>query len=191
MAVRRSAPSSSVPQTPQIQVPRWDKDPVSSLRIHSVILDVAGRDVEIPAMSAADWLTVLMQPDLTLNELLDVVPDVETIMGEVELGIDEWSDVCLEMISTVSARPWWITMKLVGIAVNSWDNLGAAMLRRVDAEKVSLAAWLTIFLIVVIEALDPKDVTMTLARIEAPPPNVEREPEQTEMSVSDWLALGR
>lgn len=172
-------------------MPQWDTDPIWSLRIWPVTVNVAGQDLEVPAMSAADWLTVLMQPDLTLDDLLDLIPGVDQVVAEADLGADEWTEVCLDMITTVSARSWWITMRLIGVAASSWDSLGAAMLRRVDAEKVSLAAWLTVLTATLIDLMDPKDVTMALARIEAPPPQVAKKPDLPEMTQDQWLAFGR
>ena len=142
-------------------------------------------------MPAADWLAVLMQPKLTLDDLLDVIPGVEKIMAETNLDVEGWTEVCFNMIETVSARSWWITMRLIYIAVNSWDTLGSLMLRRVDAEKVSLAAWLTVLTAALVECLDPKDATMALTRIEAPPPEAREQVEIPEMTADQWLAFGR
>lgn len=142
-------------------------------------------------MSAADWLAVLMQPELSLDDLLDVIPGADEVMAQVNLDADGWTQVCLDMIETVSSRSWWITMRLIYITMNSWDALGSLMLRRVDAEKVSLAAWLTVLTAALVEVLDPKDAMMALARIEAPPPEARDEVEVPEMSANQWLAMGR
>lgn len=180
---------SSAP--PPVQAPRWDKDPAASLGIFPVVLNVAGEDVEVPAMPAADWLSVLMRSDLVLDDLLDLIPNVEQVMARTNLDVEGWTEVCLDMVTVASARSWWIALRLIHVAVNSWDALGGTMVRYVKAEEVSLAAWLTLFTSTLINAMDPKDVTMALARIEAPPPEARREPEIPEMTASQWLALGR
>lgn len=141
-------------------------------------------------MPAADWLAVLMATDLDLLDLLDFIPNWDE-MGE-DLGVEDWSELALEIVTTVSARKWWITLRLIGIARSSWDKLGPDMITQVDAEKVSLSAWLGVFTVTLLQHVDKDNLTMLISQIELPPEG-ERETamEEMEMSAGAFMALAR
>ena len=105
-------------------------------------------------------------------------------------GLEELYETCLEVISTASGRPWWVTMRLIGVARESWHILSGEMLK-VDATRMSLSGWLDVLLLVIISSMDPKDTTMFSMRLEAPPPEVETKPEEMEMSANSFLNMGR
>ena len=188
MAVPRASGYNSAPTG--FQVPRWDRDPVWSLKPWPVSITVGPVDVEIPAMSAADWLEIFMTRDFDLYDVLELVS--YDVLVNADLSYEAMGVLAKEIISTVSARHWWIALRLIAVAESSWDVVGAQLIYRgIDATRMSLAAWLTVTLYTMLQQLDPKDVTMFVSRIEAPPPDeMAAQVEELEMSADAFLSLG-
>ena len=199
MAGRRSTPSSSPDTTDsgRITVPSLNLDPIQSMRPWPVVVTCCGRDVVIPALAAVDWLTILMGEEPQLDDIFPgLLSDAEADWVEEQivagnLGLEEFQELIFDVIETVSARKWWVTLRLIELARRSWDAIGSELiLRGVDAATLSLSAWLDVLLITVLKNSDPKDVTMLTLQLEAPPPEQEAEPEDPEMSRSAFMALG-
>jgi len=193
---RLSAPSGSSlssADSARIVIPSLNKDPVWSLRPWPVTVTFAGKDFEIPALFAADWLAYLLQPVPDLDGLInDLLPGAEDLLYDLELDPDQLYEICLELIGMVSARPWWVVFRQITVAAHSWHILGAEMaLAHIDATKVSLALWLDTLLVLTIRAMDPKDVTMFVMKLEAVPADVPGTPpvEEMEMSRDSFLSL--
>lgn len=194
---QRSAPSSSpTADSGRITVPSLNLDPIQSMRPWPVVVTCCGRDVEIPALPAVDWLVILMSPEPNLDDLfpgLLSTEDADWVEERIvagNLGLVEFQGLIFNIIETVSARKWWVALRLIDVARRSWDVIGSEMLLRgVDAAVVSLSAWLDVLLITVLKNTDPKDVAMFNLRLEAAPEQ-EAEPEDLEMSRSAFMALG-
>jgi hypothetical protein len=191
VAAHPSAPDTS---SSRVSVPKLNKDPIQSLQPLSVELTIAGQEFDIPAQSAAEWLTVLMVEDLDLADILPgMVEDpvaVEDLILDGKLGLDELEEAILGILEVVSARPWWVALRLVEMARTSWDVLGAELLLRgVDATKVSLAAWLDMALLVALRSMDPKDIQMFTSKLESPPPSAKVEEADMEISASQFMTM--
>jgi hypothetical protein len=182
----------------RITVPKLNRDPIQSLCPFPVEVDVAGLHLLVPAMPASEWLSVLMSEDLDLS---DVFPgllngaDTDALEDKIlegHLDIGDLEETILGIIETVSARHWWVTLRLIETARTSWDVLGGELgLRGVDPTHVSLSHWLDILLLVTIRSMDPKDVQMFSLRLEAPPPEVQVDEAEMEMSESSFMAMAR
>ncbi len=186
----------SAPSQPQVTVPKLNRDPVQSLAPYSVVVSVAGCEMEIPPLPAADWLAVLMAETPTLDDVFPGLLDeedqntVEEMIIQGDLDIDEYRQVLLDVIETVSARRWWVALRLIEGARTSWDVLGGTMgLKGIDATQVSLSSWLDVLLLVTINAMEPKDVQMWTMKLEAPPPEEEVAEEDMEMSSAQFMAM--
>ena len=182
----RSAPSSD---NDRVVVPHLNKDPIWSLKPWPATVTVAGLDIEIPALCAADWLAILMQAEPDLDALIaDYMPEAEELLFEGTVSLEELYEVSLELIALVSARPWWVTLRLISVARGSWDVLGGEMsFRHIDATQISLSAWLDVLLLVTLRSMEPKDTTMFTMRLEAPPET--EEAEEPEMSAGAFMAM--
>lgn len=197
MAARRpSVPSSPGTDTGHITVPKLNQDPVQSLQPWPVVIAFHGEELTIPALPAVDWLTVLMSGEFSLDDVFPGLLDeddadwVDEQLALGRVGMDEFRATVLDVIETISARKWWVTLRLVDVARHSWDVIGAELtVRGVDATRVSLSAWLDVVLITVLKNMDAKDTTMFNLRLEAPPEDEEK-PEEMEMDRSSFLALG-
>lgn len=192
MAARQS-PSSADGTVPRIAVPRQTKDPVWSLKSWPITLEIAGQDWEVPAASAADWLGVLMANPVDLDEIIrTMVMDGESLLFDESVG-EELEELCLDVISMVSGRPWWQAMRLISVATENWNVLGGEMLYRgIIPDQLSLSQWLDVLLLVTIRSMDPKDVTMFTLQLENPPAEViDAVVEEPVMSRDQFLSMGR
>ena len=159
-----------------------------------VVLTIQGRDYEVPAAMAADWLLVLMQDPIELDDMVStMVTDGEELLFDEAVGMELY-DACLEVISHVSGRPWWQAMRLIAVATQNWNTVGAEMMYRgFLAQQVSLSAWLDVLLLVILKMIDPKEANMFLLRLEDPPKELDDGAEATEpeMDRNAFLALGQ
>ena len=138
---QRTAVNSQVPQP--APVPELVTDPVWSLRPWPVEIDLGSRVVAIAALPAADWLVHLMaaelDPDAVFPGLLP--PDeeelVEDMLYDGRLGLDQLDRIFLDVVSAVSARPWWVALRLIATTRAHWAVIGADMtLRGVDPARL-------------------------------------------------------
>lgn len=181
----------------RINVPKLNRDPISSLRPFPILVEVGQIEVEIPAMSAAEWLTVLMVEKVEIDDVFpgllgqEDTDRVEDVIIAGELDLVSFRDIILGVIETASARNWWVALRLIEVVRSSWDVIGAQMVSRgVDAVTLSLSAWLDIALLTVLKEMDPKDVTMFTMRLEAPPLEESAEvAEELEMSRGSFMAM--
>lgn len=193
MAARPAAYSNDLPAVPRVIVPRQTTDPIWSLKSWPVVLSIGGRDWEIPAASAADWLSVLMPSPVDLDEIImTMVVNGESLLFDESIG-GELENVMLDVISLVSGRPWWQALRMIAVAVNNWNVLGGEMLYRgIIPDQVSLSQWLDVLLLVTIRSMDPKDVTMFTLQLENPPVEVvDSVAEEMEMSRDQFLSMAR
>jgi hypothetical protein len=186
----------SGPDAGRVNVPKLNRDPVSSLRPYSVTVTIGSDDVEVPALSAADWLSVLMVERVELDDIfpgLLSVEDTDTVEEAIldgSLDIEEFRGLILGVIETASARQWWVALRLVEVARTSWDVIGAEMIfRGVDAESLSLSAWLDVLLLTILRNMEPKDTQMFTMRLETPPPEEKGAAEELEMSQDAFMAM--
>lgn len=194
MAVTRPSPTDTGPS--RITIPRLNKDPIQSLSPYSVVVSVADLDLEIPALPAADWLSVMMVESLNLDDIFPGLLDstdtdlVEEVILSGTLDLDEYEDVIFDIIETVSARSWWVAIRLIETARTSWDSIGAELtLKGIDATHISLSSWLDALMLTIIRSMDPKDVQMWCMKLEVPPAGVEVAGEEMEMAASDFMSM--
>lgn len=186
-------PSSEDTPTPSVRVPKLTRDPLWSLRMWPVTVTVRAIDYTIPAMSAADWLPFLMgkppQPDLIVPVLLPAVDEVYSTDDSMDIEDMYW--LSYDIVSEVTGRPWWITMRLCGCAQHNWEFISAQMLfHGIHADQVSIAAWLDAVLLIILENIKPENAEMFNLQLESPPPDVEDEgAEEPEMSAAQFLSM--
>jgi hypothetical protein len=186
-----------LPSEARITVPKLNRDPVASLRPWPVNVTLGSREWQIPALPAADWLSVLMTDELDPD---DVFPGlltfsdasaVEDLLASGDIKLEEMYDTVRDIIATATARQWWVGLRLILVARDSWNNVGAQLiLQHVDAAQLSLAAWLDTVLLTVLNSMDPKDVAMFTMQLEAPPEGEELAVEDMEMSSDAFLSMG-
>jgi hypothetical protein len=161
-----------------------------------VVVVVAGRELTIPAMCAADWLSVLMNPEMTADDVFPGLLDeeehqfVEEALHSGVLDWEETQELGLEIISQVCGRPWWVALRLITTARGSWDALGGDMGEKVDAATASVAKWLDVFFLMVVRNIDESKRNMFLLKLEIAPEGWGDNPEETvEMSADAFMAM--
>lgn len=174
--------------------PNLNTDPVWSVRPWPAVVRLGGEELEVAAMPAADWLAYLMQPMPDVDGLvLDLLGDGEALLYDEKVTVEELYETVLDLISTVCARPWWVALRQINVARTSWHVLGPKLLERVDFERVSIAAFLDVLLVVTLESMEPKDTAMFVLRLEAPPPEVAKDTvapiDSMEMDRAAFLSL--
>jgi hypothetical protein len=198
VAARRvaSPPSSSAPSGGQVSLPHLVLDPVWSLKQWPVVIDVAGQELTIPAMCAADWLHVLMNPELQADDVFpgllgqDDRAFVEDQLHSSALALDDAQELALEIISQVSGRPWWVSLRLITIARTSWDALGGEMVEKVDASRLPLGGWLDTLFLLIVRTIDDAKRNMFLMKLELAPEGWGPPPEEAvEMSADAFMAM--
>lgn len=189
----------SVPSTvSRITVPNFVKDPVWSLHPWDLSVRVAGRDFTIPAMAAHEWLAILMPDDLDPDDvfpgLVDGDPESvrEYLFQAMMDGIvthETVERVAFDVIEAVSGRPWWIALRLIGLASQNWSVLGVEMLTAVDVAKMSLSGWLDVLFVRMLQQFDESHVAMFLSRLELPPEDHRSDAAEPEMAEDAFMAM--
>lgn len=180
-------------------VPKTNRDPVWSLAPWSVQVPLGTSVLEIRPLPAIDWLQFLLSPTPDLDGMIaSIMPEVEDYVYDNDLRFIELYKISLGILGLVSGRQWWVALRIISVAANSWDILGPKLtISGVDASQISLASWLDLVLYLAIESMDPKKVTMFNLKIEAPPPpnlyGLEPNPDAVEgelvMSEDSFLAM--
>jgi hypothetical protein len=183
--------ASQSPEVAPTPVPKTNRSPVRSLRPTSVFLAVGPREVEVPPYPAVDWLEILMQPNWTADDIfIELLPNGMELILDGSLGPLVTQDLALDLIEEVSARHWWIALRLIEVVSVHWDVIGPdAIFNGVDAEKLSLAAWLDAMLVLLMRRISNEQQPMFVAQLEMPPAGEEIPEEEMEMSASQFLSM--
>lgn len=148
----------------------------------------------VPPYPAADWLAVLMTEFTVWDLIPGMCPDEEHLVTkallENQITVQEFRDVCLQVIATATGRPWWIAVRLSHIAAANWESVGGNLAKNsVDASRISIGQWLDAVLLLCLEGMKPEQTTMFLSQLEMPPPGFETEVKEMEMSASAFMAM--
>lgn len=185
-----AGPESQLADGPSVPVPKTNRNPIQSLRPVSVPFIIGQREFEIPALPAADWLAVLMRPDWIGDDIfLELMPDGLKLLDLIDP--EQAEDLATDIIEEVTGRHWWIAFRLVGFLVETWEVMGPeAIFHQVDAEKLSLAAWLDAMLVLLLSRVSKDHAPGFVARLESPPYGEEIPEEEMAISEGQFLSMG-
>lgn len=147
-------------------------------------------------MSAAEWLLILMADPFDLWDIVPgLCPEIEDelmlLLIDEELEPDEVRRIALGAIEMATGRRWWVAIKLIQVACQSWEIIGGNLAYRgIDASRISLGAWLDAVLLITVQNMEPDKVTMFTSQLEVPPPEFADEVPEPEMNRSSFFALG-
>lgn len=133
-----------------------------------------------------------MRPDWVPDDIfLELIPGgLQVILKDV-LDPDEARDLALDIVEEVSARHYWVAIRLISLLVSTWDVMGPeAIFNNVDAEKLSLAAWLDAMLVLLMRRIKDDQAPMFVAQLEMPPTGEEIPVEEMEISEHQFLSMG-
>lgn len=164
-----TAPSSSGQAPPTVSTSL-----LHSLRPWPVDVRLGSVTVRFEGLRADDWVAALIDED-PVNAILDLLDEEahDQVIDQVidgELDADALANTLLDLVTLVSGRSWWFTMRLLHAAQGSWDTIGGFLaLRGVRAEALSLQEYMDAMLAAVLRHVEPKDQVSMLARLKAPP----------------------
>lgn len=142
-------------------------------------IQIGDKLYQIPALPAVVWLDILAdeQPDL-LGVLPGLVDDPDCGDHLTELMLDgswtaeDYEETVLAVVAVASGRYWWTAFRLLGAAkdplIGDWLR-GNLVLHHIDAEKLSLAAWLDALYAIMTKNMDPDRCAKFDAQLNQPP----------------------
>lgn len=167
----------------------------AAFRRGPIELDIDGHHYTLPAMSAAQWLDLLSGPVWAL-EVFRRVDD--TAYGEFlarvdagDAGVREMTRVANEALAAAAGRSWWEALRLAHIATGAPTVLGSILLRGVDPEHLTLAAFLSVTWVVVMQGRDDMARTQLEMELGTPPPEALEEAGEPEMDMATLVASMR
>jgi len=124
-------------------------DPAPSLRLWAVTVDLAGRQWRIPPLGAGVWLGAIGGTySQIVPGLLELGGDEQDALLDLmlagQLRAEECHAAARDAIATVTGMKWWAAARLTSYLMQEWGTLGGEVLRRVDLERHSVGAVLTV-----------------------------------------------
>lgn len=183
MPPRRRSESGS--EGGSVRVSPTDVDPLASLRISKVAVDLAGRRWLIPAVDAATWLEILLDDPLDPEALFpglcgpEVIVEVNDLIILGEITMDQMQEAIFDVIEAASGRKWWVALRLCKAIRGGWDRVGGELASHgVTPFGVSLSYWLdgafaTSFRILAEQ--DPRAAADFTKKLTTPPPGLAME----------------
>jgi len=109
-----------------------DVDPVASLKLWAVTLDIGGREFEIPALPAADWFPVIASGDP--SEVLDLLrsspedgDSLDDLLLSAEVDSAELKAALVEAVEQVAGRSFHATLVLATVATTHWSMINGQL----------------------------------------------------------------
>lgn len=190
MAAGRSS-ASTPSEPPKLRIPKVNTDLVWSLKPWPTQIYLGGLEFEIPPLVAADWIpSIIDMTEDPIALMMGVLSEEDQgrltdLMFTGTVLADDLFTLCMDLLTTVGARPWWVTIRLVTVAQHNWDTVGAEMLLKgVNANTMSLAGWLDVFLLVLLRMMDPKQTSMFTMKLEMVPPQFADQVSEESMEIS-------
>lgn len=154
--------------------------PASNILLHLAPCDISvtfGSETHVvPAMSAHQWCKILLHDPFDPYNVyptmagVNAVIEVEDAISQGEVDAEDLARVALETVSIAGDRPWWVTLRMLATAGQTWDRIGAQLIKAgVDARHLPLAAWLDVVWLIMLDYVDPKKLVQFVAKIEKPP----------------------
>lgn len=145
-------------------------DPIASMRIWAVEVDLGPYVAKIPPTCAADWLPTLMRMDVM--GVLDLVEgvDVTDALIEGEITSVQARDAAVKLLESAAGRTCWTTMALVSLATRYWGSIGADLMRvSVKFDQISLGAALDAIYGSLCKGMDEKGIRRLNVTLERAP----------------------
>lgn len=145
-------------------------DPIASMRIWAVEVDMGAHVVRIPPLPAADWMPCLMRMDVMgVLDLAEGV-DLDELLVDGEISTDHMRDGAVKLLESAAGRTAWTTMALVALAHRYWGTIGADLMRAsVKFDQISLGAALDAIYGALTKSLDEKAVKRLNITLERAP----------------------
>ena len=132
-----------------------------------------------------------MDPEAIFDNIfLELLPEPMDLLFDEGLDLEELGR---SVISEVCGRPWYIAIRLIYLVRDSWNVLGADMLRRgIRPTDYSISGWLDVALLTLLHHIKREEQASLMAELEKPPfDEVQQVQEELEMTHEQFLALMR
>lgn len=130
----------------------------------------------VPALNAHQWCQLLLDEPFDPYNVFpalageDAVVAVEDGIGDSRVNTEDISRIALEVVTIAGDRPWWVTIRILYVAGETWDRIGGTLIREgVDSRHLPLAAWLDAIWSILLAHVDPKKMAAWLHQVEATP----------------------
>lgn len=181
----RGSGRAQEPSSTTIRVAPTDVDPLASLRLSRIAVDLGGHRFIIPAVPARDWLEVLLDEELDPEALFPGLCDPDDVVAVNRLLVtgavtpQEMTAAIYSVIESASGRKWWVTIRLCRTIRAGWDRIGGRLAGRgVTPFDVPLSYWLDGAYDVILGLIgegDPKGIGRFTAQLVSPPPGLAKE----------------
>lgn len=105
-------------------------DPIASLRVWAVELELAGRTFQVPGLPAADWLPLLLAGDVFgVIDLMDDSAELDELIVTGEVDPRELTDAVHAVVEQACGRPVHVAILLAGVARTHWPLIGGELAR--------------------------------------------------------------
>jgi hypothetical protein len=121
-----------------------DIEPAATLRCWSIDVDLGGQTYTIPPLPASTWMVALVA-----GTWFDIVPGLLADAGDLDdelldgaVTYDELRAAGRAALAAAAGTKWWSAANLANVTAQTWIS-GELLLRGVDPDRVSLAAYLS------------------------------------------------
>jgi hypothetical protein len=195
---RRRSASPSPQEGRTVRLSPTDVDPLASLGVSRIAVDIGGDRWIIPALDAAEWLKVLLDDDLDPELIFpgfcgpDVIVEVNRKLIDGTITMAQMEQALYDVLEAASGRRWWITLRLARTVRTHWDRVGGELASHgVTPFGVSLSYWLdgayATFLRLLKDA-DPQAMGDFTKKLTAPPPGMALAVFDHERAAESWRA---
>lgn len=158
-------------------------------------MDVDGHPYTFPPLPAAVWLDVLSRPAWPYHVLtLADEASHEAFTDRAERGEAGWPElirVAHAALSAAAGRPWWEAQRLAWTCLTGPNVTGAVLMRGVDPQGVTLAAFLAVVWVLLTQNGDDMKRAQMEMDLTMPPPEAVEEMQAQEVSMEDLVARMR
>lgn len=156
-------------------------DALASLAPFDIEYTIAGRDFVLEARPATHWLKILLADQAGLDAVLpgwsghEAKAHIYRSLVNGSLTRKQWEDMAWEIIGVAAGRRWWQAANLVlGIGTpQNWSMIyGHLVLRGLDPDHISFAAWLDAAVALCTEHMDKDERIKFNLEIDTPPAGV-------------------
>jgi hypothetical protein len=189
-----AAPPGPDGGSPQRPLPRVHCDPIASLSPRAIDIEVLGRIVTVPPMTAEDWLRLLWADPLDMEQIFPGLAmdtwEVDEAVISGEMSFDEPLEIGLEILEVASGYRWWFLLRVIATAKAAWMQLGGMLIAAgIDAARISLGAWVSATMALWIEHMPPDKVAPLIDQLVAAPEGYEPEFDEEAESAAFLAAM--
>lgn len=146
---------------------------VAALGVYQVAIDVGGIKCVIPPTPAVGWVVPIVDDDW-----IGIVPGlvegslIDDSLSSGEISYNDCLRAARDAVGVASGLSWWSAVRLVKSALDSPEITGELVLRGVDAQRISLGAFVQATYRLFVRDTDKKARTRVDNSVKAPPPGL-------------------